>query len=250
LKKPIFAFGLIIISIGIIIIPNYNTRRTKIGSENVAHTTDSWSIPVQLEKDDNIVVQITPPMDWAAEDAPFDPQGELQIPTLNALVTIRPQQRNATYFLLYYRPVEWRGAYILTLYNITLIQEYGQYNYTEASVPDVENDALNTASLYDETGHGFLEVGGTVEHGGAYSISIGKLNPPRKTPPSSLDILKGTLTSFYPYTFLLPAGVAIVGVGAIVSYFGLRRRSKVPVKKRVPNTSGKKGVDAQASGKA
>lgn len=234
MKKLIVAFGLILICIGIILISRSNDEEPKMGYESVTRGENVWSVLGELKKDDKITIEITPPTEWS--EGAFDEvyAGEEQRGVLHVLVNISSPQANPTLFIVDYTPVEWKGAYIATIWNISLVQGSVDSGWDITYVPDLENDSLDTWSVYDDKADPphFFGVGGTVEYNGSFNVTVGHIYPSRTTAPTVLEIFRGKPETIYPYSSFLPIGAATVVAGASITFFGLRTKQKKFFSKR------------------
>jgi len=212
MKKWVFAFGLILILVGIIMVSRYNINNKRIvpTQVKVKGVNDQPSVSSEFIAGDTIFLEIRVGRDW--------PFGYFEDPgILYVFIDFVDPRGNVTKFDMEYGLTETEGNIYEWFLNVT----------------------KNEGGLLVPTP--FLEervIGGVVLFNGTYTatVKVEDIWPPREDPPSSLTLYKTEIKIIteYPYIALLPIGVSLIVVGGAVSLFGLKSgKSKKLVKKRV-----------------
>lgn len=209
--KWLFAFGLILICVGFILMSTSILGQEKNILGLVASARDEWSVSGNLEKGDKIALIFREGNDWW--QGYFDPVDGT--PILAVYINIFDPNNNATEFEVELTPMQ-PGYPVLVILNISVIK----------------NDGLDTSSVRDENTGMIKEIGGTVQYNGIYRAEVAKTYPPRESPPRQLQLRREKTKTEYPYTFLLPGGAIIGVVGATITLFGLKSRKRRPSIKR------------------
>jgi len=210
MKKWIFAFGLILIFVGIFMVSRYNlSNRTIVPVRTeVKSVTDQRSISwEEFRTGDAIFLEMRVGRDW--------PFGYFEDPgVLLVSVDFVDPRGNVTKFVMIYMAAEAGGSIYEWFLNVT----------------ENEGGLLVTTPFLEE-----LVIGGVALFNGTYTATVTGIWPSREDPPSSLTLYKSEIeiTTEYPYTALLPIGISVIVVGGVVSLLGVKGgKSKKVVKKR------------------
>ena len=210
MKKWIFAFGLVLIFVGIIMVSRHNINNKTIGWIQVlvkGPVNDQRSISSEFSTGDAIFLEMRVGRDW--------PFGYFEDPgVLLVSVDFVDPRGNVTKFVMIYMAAEAGGSIYEWFLNVT----------------ENEGGLLVTTPFLEE-----LVIGGVALFNGTYTATVTGIWPSREDPPSSLTLYKSEIeiTTEYPYTALLPIGISVIVVGGVISLFGVKGgKSKKVVKKR------------------
>jgi len=215
MKKLIIAVGLIVVILGLAFIVGSNASNLQVDHEFI-EVFNEWSASIYLEKDQMLQVHVTASMIWS------DPNkytvwehGEEGIALLYATINITDPEGGSTLFVVNYRLNTQTST--LWLYNITLYKEASSFNATAA---------------FDQEAQMYMVVGGAAIYSGEHKVKVFGIYPPREEPPAKIQLWKGTVKTVYPYTFLHPTGIVVVGAGVTTSLFGIIKREQKRKHKR------------------
>ena len=217
MKKWFFAVGLILIFTGFIIaLIAYAPSEAK-DYKKVTEARQKWSVSANLTKGQVIWVEIRQHMNWSVGLFDFDDELYPGFAILYVGVDIKDPYGKTTEFLMVwgilresvYAPEILTRA--LTILDINVTRNEGGLDPTPFLIKS------GNSSYYSD-------VGGIVQYNGTYTFTVGKIWPTRNDPPSVIWIGERLTWIEYPFTFMLPVGLVIIGGGTILTWFSLKRK--------------------------
>ena len=212
--RPWFlAIGLITIIAGVVMVSA--SGRAEPSSDypgvRVAYAQHSWSISADLDKGDFVYFYFTQGAQW--RQGLFDASDEFEgFAVLYIGVNVTDPRGNTTMYLCYLgKPATEGEEKILNFLSKNITRDEG---------------GIDPSWYYNNVTHSYYEVGGTVQFNGTYRFVIGNIYPGRTDPPASVDVRKITFETTHPLTYLLPTGIATIGVGVTITALGLRKKTK------------------------
>ena len=213
MRKWFLAIGLVTILAGIVMAGSSGLVEpsSDFPGVRVAYVQNSWNVSVNLNKGDFLYVYFTQGADW--RQGLFDIDEEFSgFAVLYVGVNITDSRGNTTMYLCRLGKPQTEGEETIL-------------NFLDKNITRDEG-GIDPSWYFKNNTKSYYEVGGTVQFDGTYKFVIGNVFPKRKDPPSSLDIRKVTFTTEHPITYLLPSGIVVTGVGATITVFSLRKKTK------------------------
>jgi hypothetical protein len=210
------AIGLVTILAGIVMTSSSGSAKfsSDFPGENknrAAYVENSWNVSANLVKGDFLFFRFLQGAEWRQGlfdiDEEFSGQAVLYVG-----VNVTDPRGNTTIYLCKLGKPQTAGEEVVL-------------NFLDKNITRDEG-GIDPSWFYRRPTNSYYEVGGTVQFNGTYRFVIGNVYPNRKDPPSSIDIRKVTFTTEHPYTYLLPSGIAVIGVGATITVFSLRKKTK------------------------
>jgi len=227
LRKPILAFGIILLLVGIIIASSSNLPSERIVYDEVASADKVWGISGSFVEGDIVIVDFSAGEDWWLKFVRA-PTSDYQVP-LN--FTINGPSEGETIFQVYIgappgytesQPSPGEGIEIpVGPRNIELVS---QSSDLEVRAPKI----IEIGGIIKTTGQYLVQVKKNVKN--ETVVTNGVPEPYTviwpKTPPEKLRLLKEVYLKEYPHLFLLPIGAPLIVCGVAVSTWGAKRTSK------------------------
>ncbi len=213
MRSWFLAIGLITVLAGILMISS--SGRADPTSDypglSVAYVKNSWSISANLSKGDFLYFYYTQGAQW--RQGLFDVSDEYSgFAVLYVGVNVTDPHGNTT-------------MYLEILGKESNAGEDKILNFLDKNITR-DGGGIDPSWYYRKPTNSYYEVGGAVQFDGTYKFVIGNLFPQRDDPPASLDVRKVTFGIAHPLTYLLPSGIAVIGVGVPITVFSLRKQKK------------------------
>jgi hypothetical protein len=228
MKKWFFAVSLLIVLVGVVMVSQNSLARTTWkedlvmavpggGQNGSADVEDSWNVSANLEKGDVIHVYFTQGAQW--RQGLFDIDEDFPgFAILYVGVNVTDPHGNTTIYLCIMGKPDSEGPEtILNVLDVNITSDEG---------------GIDPSWLYRNATNSYYGIGGAVQFSGTYNFTVGNLWPGRNDPPSSISIRKVTFATEHPYTYLLPSGIGVAGVGAVLALFSLRKKTKQNLDKK------------------
>lgn len=218
MKKWSFAVGGVLIIIGLMLMTiAYNPSEAK-NYRKITEVRQQWIVSANLTKGQVIWVEIRQHINWSVGLFDFDDEMYPGFAILYVGVDIIDPYGKSTEFLMVWGLVR-ENVYapeivkrMLTILDINVIKNEGGIDPTPFLVKQ------GKSSYYSD-------VGGIVQYNGTYTFTVGKILPKREDPPSVIWIGERLTWIEYPYTYMLPLGLAISGGGTTLTWFSLKKRT-------------------------
>jgi len=218
LRKPILAFGITLLFVGIIIASSSNLPSDKTVYDEVANADKVWEISGSFVERDIVIVDFSAGKDWWQKFVRA-PTPDYQVP-LN--FTINGPSEGETIFEVF----------------IGAPDEYTPEEGIEIPVGPRNIELISQSSDLEVRAPQIIEIGGTIKRTGEYLIQV-KQNVKNetvvtdgvpepytvkwpKTPPEKLRLLNEIHQKEYPNVFLLPIGAPLIVCGVAVSTWGAK----------------------------
>jgi len=202
LKTPLLVAGLVIALIGIGIIPYHSENQTTTQNKAIHYDTNVWSISSYLEEGDNVTVIVRENALWI--EGPFDIAEDGVTAVMYMFIDFIDPNGNITTFEV----------------DLAILDVYGQQRLFNWNMNVLEKGSIDTNSMLDDKGR-LTAVGGTIPFSGTYTAYVTVAPDREDQPPSFLGFYHMEMTTIYPNSYLLPTGIAIIGLGGYVSFFGV-----------------------------
>lgn len=216
MRKWLFATGLILSSIGLILITmsNLSYQKSSVKWKTVETEEDTWQILYNFTQGDIVKLVIYPSPEWTRFLEPETP--EVPFPSKTAYANITdPNGRKSMFEVVFVRTLT---STFLTLYNVKLVSS---------------SNVLSTQGIEDLL-EGKAGIVGMALHDGQYTAKVLGFLPPMGGPPSVLTFLKGEKvdSTEYLYPSFLHYGVITLSVGVVLSILGAKASKRRVLRRR------------------
>jgi len=208
MRKEPFYFGLVLVSVGIILVLSSTSLQNVEVPVMVADESDKFQATAFLESKDNISISIYPNLDWLKF---LDVETDV-IPYYHKYVIVNitdPIGNISTVVFIFIKVPEQE---VITIYTI-------EVRHFDGIIADENQEP---------------PFKGMVEYAGNYTIDILPYFPPGGSAPVRIYVEKKGIRTTYPYTSLLPVGTATSILGSVVAVWS----AKISKHKRITRVKG------------
>lgn len=209
MRKLLFATGLVLLLVGVILMSSSNLsfQRSEVLWDPVKIEVNKWEVTADFTAGDIIKLEISPGMNWI--DTLEPPTAE--VPYVNKAVYINvtePSGKESYFevmFITTYSPPQ------LSIFNIRVLNSNGSFTVKEGAI---RGEAMQT---------------------GQYTAEVTGVSPRDEEPPGSFIFYKQRVNLFtdWPYSVFLYPGIAVFSLGVALFVLSFRRKKRrMPRRKR------------------